>query len=360
MKTDSINKPIQIIEELKELYILRTIACLSVILVHITAIPVAAMDTSNPLIYIFTLLNRGTKYTTATFIFISGFVFFYRYQDQVFSTLAFLKKRFKNTLIPYVIWTLIYYAYFMYEGYYGFSITFLVKNLLLANMSYHLYFILTVSQFYLLFDIFLKLFKRYNSHALILGFLLINLLSLYFNKMQYADRFFTTYVFFFALGCYLAKHYTTVRKILANNKTVLLFMYLSITFYDSYLFFSYYKLGKAINVYTVALAWFSFSAISILFLLAIANNYKSKADYWFFRRVSRSSFYIYLTHPMVILFSSKIQMKLGINSNSLQFVINTILVYSITLFLCFSYTSMKERMMVRQQYSQKTLLSSSK
>ena len=349
MKSDALNHNKKKTSELKEIYILRAIACLSVILVHISAIPVASMESSNPILGVFILLNRATKYTTATFIFISGFVFFYRYHKHKFHYSTFLKKRFKNTLLPYVIWTILYYLYFIYEGYYTFSIRFLLDNFLLANMSYHLYFILTISQFYLLFGIFLKLFKRYNSHFLLLVFLIVNLLSLYFNKMQYADRFFTTYIFFFALGCYIARYYTTVKKLLNRFKTVLLFMYLSITLYDSYSFYNYYKLGKAINVYTVALTWFLFSLISIIFLLAISNYYQSKTEHWVFKRISVSSYYIYLSHPFVLMLSNKLLDNVGIYSHSLRFIINIVIVYSATLFLCFNYTILKEKAFINSK-----------
>ncbi len=329
--------------ELKEIYVLRAIACLSVILVHISAIPVASIEATNPLIYLYILINRGAKYTTATFIFISAFIFFYRYQKGPFKTWSFLKKRFMSTLVPYFVWTIAYYLFFIHKGYYSLSLSFFINNLLLANMVYHLYFILTISQFYLLFGIFRRLFNRYNSHVLLALFMAINLLSLRFITMPYSDRFFTTYIFFFALGCYIAKHYDKIRPLLLRKKTVLLFMYLSITLCEAYLFFSYYKLGKSINVHIVSLSWFAFSVISIVFLLSLSNSFSYIGDHWLIRRISKSSFYIYLSHPLALMLSADFIDKLGIQSNSLGFIINIILVYSITLATCFAYTVLKER-----------------
>ncbi len=346
--------------ELKEIYLLRAIACLSVILVHISAIPVASMETTNPLIYLYLLLNRGAKYTTATFIFISAFVFFHRYQNGPFNTWSFLKKRFMNTLIPYFVWTVVYYFYFIYQGYYSLSLSFFINNLLSANMVYHLYFILTISQFYLLFAGFMWLFKKYNSHVLLALFMVINLLSLRFITMPYSDRFFTTYIFYFAMGCYIAKHYDKIQPLLLGKKVMLLMMYLAITLCEIYLFFSYYKLGNYVNVHLVSLSWFAFSVISVLFLLSLSNSFSHKADHWLVRRISKSSFYIYLSHPLALMLSTVLIDKWGIQSSTLGFIINLVLVYGTTLIGCFTYTLLKEKYLKGIKSSNKATVVTSK
>jgi len=130
-------------ERIDETNIIRGIACLAVVLVHITAGPVGTLNAGSVHSIIFTLLNRGAKFTTPTFLFLSGLTLFYSYEERDFKYVKFLKKRFSTTLIPYLIWSIIYFLYFYFQGIYSLSPRFLIENILLANMSYHLYFVLT-------------------------------------------------------------------------------------------------------------------------------------------------------------------------------------------------------------------------
>lgn len=122
-------------ERIDETNIIRGIACLAVVLVHITAGPVTTLKAGSIHSIIFTLLNRGSRFTTPTFIFLSGLTLFYSYEARDFKYCNFLKKRFKATLIPYGIWSVIYFLYFYSQGIYSLSPKLFIENILLAKSA---------------------------------------------------------------------------------------------------------------------------------------------------------------------------------------------------------------------------------
>ncbi len=333
-------------KRIDEIYVLRAMACLSVILVHLSAEPVVTLKRSY-ILSAFTLLNRAVQYTTPAFIFISAFLLFYIYKDKDFKYFSFLKKRLSTILIPYFIWTIIYYAYFIYKGYYTFSVSFFIKNLMLAKMCYHLYFILTITQFYLLFVVFRFLYKKYNPHLLVILSLIINVLFMKYIYFKYVDRFFMQYLFYFSFGCYVATNIDYFRGLLYKWKYVVFTMHGGIIIYYSYQFYQYQTLKKSVNGYLVNMTWFVFSFLAILslYLIGVMISKKSKFIFGICKQVSDASYYIYLSHPLILIISNGILNRLGIISIFGRFVLNFIIVLGTVVPSSIVYFNVKKKTM---------------
>lgn len=330
-------------KRIDEINVLRAFACLSVVLVHISAIPVSTLRRSYVLMG-FTVLNRAVKYTTPAFIFMSGLLLVYIYKDREFNYFKFLKKRLKSTLIPYFIWTVIYYAYFIKRGYYVFSLEFFMENLLLGKMSFHLYFIVTITQFYFLFGLIRYLFRKYNPHILLVGSFVINVLVIKYVHFKYTDRFFLQYIFFFTLGGYISIYIESFKAIIKKYKYPILLGHGGIVAYYAYQYYQYQFLQRSVDGFIVNMTWFIFSFISIVSLYGIAvwvtNRYKLL--YKGFKEVSKASYYIYLSHPLVLTISNSFLKKVGILSISLRFVLNLIIVTGTVVSIAIIYTRIKE------------------
>ncbi|SNS09473.1 Surface polysaccharide O-acyltransferase, integral membrane enzyme [Anaerovirgula multivorans] len=334
-------------KQINEANILRGIACLAVVLVHISAIPVSTLQSDSIHMKIFSLLNRSVKFTTPTFIFLSGLTMFYSYKDKTFHYFSFLKKRFSATLIPYFLWSLIYYKYFIDQGYYIFSWDFLIENLLLADMSYHLYFILTILQFYLLFGVFLYIFKRFNHNYILIFLLAISIFTVKYVRFPYADRFFARYAFYFGLGCYTAMYIDIIREKLLKYKYLITAGYISISCYYGYQFYQYYGLERSIDNFTIELTWFSFCLIAIMFYSLVAYQIATKENsvlYGALKKISKASYYIYLSHPLAIFVSEKFLTNLGMLSITRRFLLNIIIVYGMVVPLAVLYSSLKYKL----------------
>lgn len=325
-----------------EINILRGIAGLAVVMVHISAIAVSTLQREGFLPLIYSIINRGLKFTTPTFIFISGLLLLYKYKNEEINYPLFLYSRFRAILIPYISWSLVYYLYFVYTGIYIFSIKDLVFRLLLGSHSYHLYFIVIILQFYLLFGLFLYGFKRLNPSILLLAALVINLVSLKYLKIDYSDRIFLNYIFYFALGCYWGLYIEKVQKLITNHRSKLTIAYIIVAAIYIGQFYLYNSKGIAIKSIYVDYMWLIFSFVSITFLSSMSkmiDEVGNKRLDTFCRFIGRSSFSTYLMHPFVLYHSDRFIVEKGIQSTTLRFLLNVIIVYGIVYMLNFIYIS---------------------
>lgn len=335
---------------LLEINILRALAAIAVVLLHISADPVSSLMPGSNHLFVFSTLNRSLVFCMPVFIFISGLTLFYNYEHKEFKYLPFIARRLKAVLIPYLLWSLLYYAVFIITGVYSFSFEFLMKKLLLADMVYHLYFIALIVQFYVLFGIFLFIFKRKNA-AVYLGIILIinilffklrGVLGQDFAFLQYADRFFLQYIFFFSLGCYAAKDMSRFKKFIRDKRLVLTLIYISITLFYTFYFYQAAILASPVSSFVLNLLWFAASLMGILisYLLAqflLHTVFKNPLE-----KIGEHSFTIYLAHPLVLMISTRLLTKLGLISITGQFLLNTLIVFSVTILGSILYARVKK------------------
>lgn len=90
-----------------ELYLLRVIAALSIVAIHVTSGQIKISDT------IFTW-NQLVRFASGTFIILSGLLLYHIEKMRPSPSYSyFFKQRFSKLLIPYVIWTFVYTIYTM-------------------------------------------------------------------------------------------------------------------------------------------------------------------------------------------------------------------------------------------------------
>lgn len=347
-------------KKLTEINILRAFACLSVMLLHISATPVSLLPPGSIHLYIVTTLNRSLVFCMPVFIFISGLLTFYKYQDREFNFFKFIPKRLKTVLLPYLFWTLVYYALYIVAGMYTFSFEYLLKSILLADMCYHLYFIALIVQFYLLFGIFRYLFKNKYSHFILGVILLINILFLKyqinwqmnFAWLKYADRFFLQYIFFFSLGCYAGKYLSYFVEYIKRRKIIIFLSYALVVILYTINYYKAVILHQATDAFTMSLFWFFTSFLGIMLFYSVALNIKNNTLVNLLEKISKSSYYIYLAHPFVLMFSHKGLDLLGITSTTGRFLINIVVVFTVTILGSLLYTHLKDLLRVKPPYNQ--------
>lgn len=323
---------------LYELDYIRFIACLAVIIVHITATGVTDYIQGSFPHIITLILNRSLKFTTPVFIFLSGVTNFFAYSNKEIIYLDFVKKRLKSTLVPYFVWCLIYYSAYIYAGIYSFDIVFFIKNVLLGTMSYHLYFVIIISQIYLLGPLFYKLLKNSDKRILILiiGAIFTALCAGNLN-FKLSDRIFLKYIFFYILGIYVTLETEKFKTFVEKNKNLIAIMYVVIgLLYTATSFFNWPS-----SIYI----WFVFSAVSVFFVflasMHLVEIFKNK--YRYVKLFGQSSYYIYLMHPLVLTVMIMLAAKYGIVSVTAQLAIYFITVIPATIGTCVIYTIIKNK-----------------
>ncbi len=315
---------------------LRVIACFSVIFVHVSAIGIVSFESGSMYHKGIIFLNRLFKYTTPVFLFLSGITSFYSYRIKEYKYLDFLKRRLKTVIFPFIIWSCIYYSVLVYSGSYNFNILYFIKNLILGNMNYHLYFIPILLQMYFLSGIINFLFKKINNNIILFSALIINILSMEMSFL-FSDRIFMKYIFFYILGVYFTKEAFNFLKFSKKYFRPMVFIFLMSTlFYSVFYYYSRYDLMNY--------AWLIFSVSGIFFLFEISiklerNNTVSKL---IVRKLSKSTYYIYLSHPLILSGIARI-FKIGSLNLILILTIYFLMTLLISTILSVSYNEIKNK-----------------
>lgn len=334
----SVNKSDIKKKRLYELDYMRFIACFAVMIVHITATGVTDyIQGSFPHIFIL-LINRSFKYTTPIFIFLSGVTSFYAYNNKKLKYGEFLKKRLVRVLLPYLFWCVLYYTIYMRIGLYSWNFSFFIKNIVQGTMSYHLYFVIIITQLYILGPVFYSLVKNSkNREATLAIAAVITALCVEFVVFHLSDRIFLKYMFFYMLGIYITVDYEKYISFVNKNKIKIVISYIIISII--YTAVSYY------NMKIYSYVWFIFSTLSIFFVyvVGLVLDEKLKSIYSFIKLFGQGSYYIYLMHPLLLTIMIRLTTNYGILSVTKRIIIYFVTVVPITVITCLIYAAVKNR-----------------
>lgn len=334
-------------KRLTEIDYLRALACLAVIVVHISA-GYLFLGTTGELTRIMLLfLNRALIFVVPAFLFITGLVLTYLYQKREFNYFPFLKRRLGGVLFPYFFWAIIFYTFFISQGIYGFSLSFFLKKLLYGDLVYHFYFVILIVQFYLLFPLLRGLLQKYNSFLMLVIFLLGNVLFMKYIYFPYVDRFFLQYLCFFVFGCYFALNYQKTKKKVYRLRFPITVLYLLLSILLADQFYRYEFLHEAGSGFAANVLWLIFSLGAILFYynlahtLADSNLVRLKKFLGF---VGDNSYYFYLSHPLFLMLTQKVITFRLIPSTTLNFLVTLFLVTGAVLLTAFPYQKVKRKL----------------
>lgn len=213
-------------EKIDAVYIVKALAIIGVVLVHISAIPVGMVAPESKTFAVYNFINIFSKFGTPTFIFLSAFVLFYSYFHRPFSgtlLLGFYKRRFMFVLLPYLIFSLGYYILRFYGTSWEVfmshaSLKELFYALLTGKAFYHLYFVFISIQFYLLFPVLLWLLQRYSylTRHLIWAGIVLQWTFVLVNQWewQYADKgsVCLSYISYYSLGAFVGINYESAKN----------------------------------------------------------------------------------------------------------------------------------------------------
>src|SRR5699024_1272603 len=154
-----------------EIGFIRAIACLCIVMVHVTA--GFYYENDGTFTWFNQFFNQISRYGTPAFAIISGFLLYNQAIKKGFTFKYFVQSRFTKVIIPFLIWSIVYlilkWSYGQFELP-NWSSSEEVKDFMYffftGKSNYHLYFISIVVQFYLIFPL-LQLFKSRNSLILI-------------------------------------------------------------------------------------------------------------------------------------------------------------------------------------------------
>lgn len=291
----------------KEIYLLRFVACLGIVLMHGITLSLDMYDMEESPLLMLTSIQLALMFGTPLFIFISEFIIAYSYSDRLPKN--FYKKRFKYIFIPFLFIGVLDAALQSI----GTNNLEFEKKLLLNFFEgdFHGYFIVIIFQFYLLHPLFVKyIVPKYPAYKVIMTAFFINFGYLaffnflnpykYFSYVPYAelewDFFnkmpFPAWIAYFVIAYYCGKNYEVFLSLLQRYRYQLLVVFL-ITL--SILLATQLS-GILTKVHSKRIDVIPYTLSVAILLIFIASKMKKMPRFIIF--ISRYSFGIYLLHPL--------------------------------------------------------------
>ncbi|KAA0746023.1 hypothetical protein DN389_10665 [Bacillus sp. AY3-1] len=289
-----------------EIIILRSIACISVLLIHSITKNPANFESESTLELFLAYLQLLLMYGTPMFVFISEFVIAYNYQDKLPNN--FMLKRIKFILLPFIFMGIFYAITSNYEDGLHSILVQATRNVILGD--YHGYFILIIFQFYFLHMIFKKVEKYFSLRTVMFFSVLINFVYLgFFNFVEPFDipnvdteyiwyRYswipFPGWIAFFFMGYYAGAHYESFKDWLAKHPKKILYSWVLTG--TMIILFQKYNIITDISSKRIDIFLFTISTILLFFYIASNVTLIPK----FLKLINRYSFGIYLLHPFLL------------------------------------------------------------
>ncbi|MHC5796266.1 acyltransferase [Lacisediminihabitans sp. FW035] len=300
---------------LYEVDVVRILTFACVIGVHTTSH--TASDSDIGLYGLLSLLH----FTREVFFALTAFVLVYSYLNRPQPMRKFLPRRFLLVGVPYVVWSVIYFAASNLRSPHGTLGEMLLRlggYILTGNAWYHLYFLLVTMQVYLLIPVILWLVRRTRGrHGVLLvasGILQLGLTALYMywpSTMDwlggYDKQVFFSYQFFIIAGAVAADHSATFLAWVRSNRRAIGFIVLGtaiatvgVWILNMLSGMSPYRAGTPLQ------------PIEMVWSVGVALGFLAVGTWWADRRVPDSfvaraldagsdrSFGIFLSHPLFI------------------------------------------------------------
>lgn len=285
-----------------------------------------------------TLLSIA-RFGTPTFLFVTGFVLLYNYEHIKYG--VFLKKRFTKVIIPYVFWSVVYFVFIKLASM-DRSVN-LVEDLktignqiIHGSASYHLWFIIMILQFYILFPLFRAIILKFKGGkkwvGLLIGTIIYQVVAMWvYSKylpglaaaapegslikelLLYRDRSFLLWVLYFMMGGIFAVNYEEIKGHMMKYRK-----YIGMGAFLGLCYIIFVSMNKAVvegAVVTVNymltspvyLRMVTYSALTILTLFIFCTYLikKNSPVYPILRWIGKLSFGGYLVHAVYVSISAR-------------------------------------------------------
>ncbi len=244
---------------------------------------------------IYEILTVMFSFVFDAFIFLSGLrLFFNRYDKMKWDT--FYVNRLIIVILPYLIFSAIYYAIFYFTGNNLNTEDGLFTFLIEGEFMPQAYFIVVLAQLYLLMPVFKGLLKKVN-HIVLMIFAV--LLSIIFgaaeNKYGLLIKLFLPYLAFFVCGALAAVYYKELKDFVRKRKwAVLVAFFLMLIIYEVC---ALKEFGYAFGAVRIL---YSLSAVLLLFTIGTLVADARYIESFVLQQIDKSSYFIFLIHGLVI------------------------------------------------------------
>jgi membrane-bound acyltransferase YfiQ involved in biofilm formation len=252
-----------------------------------------------------------------------------------------------------VIWSAVYYTYFLLHGYESFSLSRFITGLISGTLFGPFYFIVVIVQFYLLTPLWKQVTERISPKVAIpIALLLTPLFYVNFPKLLRAiepswrflhtDRLFLTYLAYFAAGCYAGARFDAFVSLLRRYRRAVA---------AAFALFGALDVGLGWCVSTGRLVFpqleyvhYLYCLSAVAFFMAVFVSLEHRLpNLRLVRAVDNVSFSIYLSHGLLIYIINEWMVRLGVRRIGTQYLLRTVFVYAGTIALCVGFRAVTRR-----------------
>lgn len=286
-----------------EIHFLRALACVAVLIVHVTATHYYIHEQTFNWLTLF--LNQISRFGTPMFAVISGFLLFYQVHKRGFNFNKFLKSRTAKLIMPFFFWSIFYLLFKKYVLNVQITVNpSFVFDFIMGNSYAHLYFISLVIQFYILFPL-LQMIR--TKLAWWITTMLALAIHVYFSSFSISNpttfiehfinhrAFFPSWIFYFMFGGLLAVYWDSLVQRISKFRNV--FIILNVTVVIGAVI-EYNMMGSIPANRITNLINIPILALSIISIYGLLDRWKSTRQ--LLKLIGTLSMGIYLIHPVVL------------------------------------------------------------
>lgn len=316
-------------EKLIEMDMLRAICALAVVIIHTSGYTLINSAEGSVSYNVSLSLNQIARFSVPLFLFLSGLGLGISYKKDE-SYFKFLRKRVFKIIPPYILWGSLYLILIQKNYDYKTWGELFLKG---DKVFYHLYYIPLIMTLYIIFPILYPLFKRIEG---VIIFLLISLGVTYFAHYYnvpdltldiFSKRNAIFWNVYFISGVYISRKVNNlIRRTKTHKVKIVVIMIVCVICLIGESFIGL-NTGKSLDYSTTFIrpSVMIYSYIVMLYVFSKTYNKKSILVK-ILGEISKSSFSIYLIHPMVLYYYMKIFSKNNLNMGTLWFLVSSILV----------------------------------
>lgn len=268
--------------------------CLTVLVIHLLSGPLADLPYMGFWYNVCFYIQRPMFAAVFGFIFLSAQKSFLTSNKT--SIWSYYAKRIKSIIIPYIVAVFAtWLVFYKNEG-----ILMFPKLLLNGRAGAQFYFVLVISQFYLLVPLLKRIINKINIKTILIVSFIINLLTvLFFSTNDFCDRIFLRYIFCYSLGIIAGVYYSEFNSFILKHKLLITLMFF-ITLAGELAGVSSYISGK-ISYTAQQLISMLYMPCAVLFFVLLA---KKASEFIkprkFLNAINKNSYHIFLWHVLVL------------------------------------------------------------
>ena len=302
---------------------IRGVSMLGVVGIHVGS---QYLENPSPNTALVALFEIVTRFAVPIFFFISAFGLFYHLDVKApLDYTAFLRRRARTVLVPYVVWSFFYILHYtvLFRDTMLLHMQVIAKYLFFGFGSYQLYFMVILLWFYLLMPLWIRIVRHMTPKRLIallaaqIAFdywssFIVNpygisnpyLQTLVVNRLNY---WVMHYVFIFVLGGWLAVHYGELLDFIKRRRAeISTFFFASLTSMLGYYYFLILvrrvdAIGAINTAHQLCPLGVIYTLAASIFLFAIFTpDVPSVVLRKMLSFLGHHSYFVYLAHPLAI------------------------------------------------------------